>query len=149
LSALALACAPPPVPAQTAPSSAALRAELLRADAAFSALSVARGAAQAFGAYLADDALEIEDGGDFVRGKAAIVADLVPKPGKTMTLRWEPLEAEISASGDLGYTFGRYTLEVGGGDAGPKTVKGKYMTVWRKQPDGAWKATVDMGNMTP
>jgi len=23
---------------------------------------------------------------------------------------------------------------------------GKYMTVWKKQPDGSWKVVADMGN---
>jgi ketosteroid isomerase-like protein len=153
---LSLGCAssqpPPPPPPPTVgvgPSSAALRAELLRTDAAFAALSVARGPAEAFGAYMADDAVEIENGGAFVRGKAAIVAGLVPKPGKTLTIRWEPVEADAAAGGDIGYTYGRCTIEVGGGDAAAKTVRCKYMTVWRKQPDGTWKATVDMGNMSP
>lgn len=141
---------PPAQPASAAPaSSAALRAELLRTDAAFAALSAARGPAEAFGAYLADDAVEIENGGDFLRGKAAIVAGLVPKPGKTLTIRWEPVEADAAAGGDIGYTYGRCTIEIGGGDAAAKTVRCKYMTVWRKQPDGSWKATVDMGNASP
>ncbi len=118
----------------------------MRADAAFSALSVERGAAEAFRQYLADDATEIQNGGDFVHGKAAIAGGLVPSAGKSFTLRWEPVQADASSSGDLGITYGRFTLEVSGGDAPPKKHTGKYMTVWRRQADGSWKVSVDMGN---
>ena len=60
-------------------------------------------------------------------------------------LSWEPLRAEIAASQDLGYTFGRYALRDG------ETVKayGVYVTVWKKQPDGSWKFVLDGGGTTP
>jgi len=128
---------------------AALRAELLRTDAEFAALSLRSGAPAAFSAYLADDAVSIENGGDFLRGKADIVAALAPAPGTRVTLRWEPLQADAAASGDLGYTFGRYSFDVVGADGASRVLRGKYMTVWRRGSDGAWRATVDMGNGSP
>jgi ketosteroid isomerase-like protein len=147
--AVALLVAAPPVGCASGPQASALRAELLRTDAAFSAMSVERGAAEAFRTYLAEDATSIENGGEFVRGRAAIVEGLVPRPGSRFALRWEPLQAEVATSGDLGYTFGRYTLLTATGDEPPKTHAGKYMTVWRRQADGTWRATVDMGNTSP
>lgn len=47
---------------------------------------------------------------------------------------------QISASGDLAYSRGHYTLTVTDrATNGPATSKGNYLTVWRMQK-GAWKA---------
>ena len=56
-------------------------------------------------------------------------------------LQWTPTKAEISASGDLGTTAGTYDMTMGG-----IAEKGKYVTVWKKQSDGAWKVTDDIFN---
>jgi len=56
------------------------------------------------------------------------------------------LGADISASGDLGYTWGKYEFCAKGADGAEKVEHGKYMTVWKKQADGSRKVAVDMGN---
>jgi ketosteroid isomerase-like protein len=59
--------------------------------------------------------------------------------GATYSLAWEPEHAEVSNGGDLGYTAGDYrslALDSAGTMA---TVTGKYVTIWRRQDDGAWK----------
>lgn len=52
--------------------------------------------------------------------------------------------AGVAASGDLAYTRGHYSQE----STDPKTGKvtaqtGSYLTVWKKQADGNWKAVED------
>lgn len=62
-------------------------------------------------------------------------------------LRWRPLVAEASAAGDLGYTIGAWDfVERRDGAAPAVTGRGRYLTVWRKQPDGGWKVVADLGN---
>jgi ketosteroid isomerase-like protein len=62
-------------------------------------------------------------------------------------LNFESQRAEASKGGDLVYTIGTYTLTRSGPqDQKPLTDKGKYMTVFRKQTDGTWKAVADMLN---
>jgi ketosteroid isomerase-like protein len=51
---------------------------------------------------------------------------------------------QVAASGDLAYTRGHYTMTM----TDPATRKpaagsGSYLTVWKKQPDGGWKAVED------
>jgi ketosteroid isomerase-like protein len=50
-----------------------------------------------------------------------------------------------STSADLGYTIGKWQVR---SRAHPDSVfsHGNYVTIWRKQPDGSWKAAVDIGN---
>ncbi len=60
-------------------------------------------------------------------------------------IAWKPLRAMMSKSGDLGYTVGSYEItrtdEKGTQPAG----SGKYVSIWRKQKDGAWKVVLDTG----
>jgi uncharacterized protein (TIGR02246 family) len=48
----------------------------------------------------------------------------------------------IKHSGDLAYDVGRYTMSVPR-DGGKRQDRGKYLTVWRRQPDGDWKIVAD------
>ncbi len=121
---------------------------LIRIDAEFARLSVEKGAAAAFDAYLASDAIELQNGGDVLRGRMAIVRSLTfDSPGAAFTLNWTPEAADVS--GDLGYTWGRFTLASSAPDGTKRTSYGKYLTVWKRQKDGSWKASLDLGNASP
>jgi ketosteroid isomerase-like protein len=96
--------------------------------------------------YFAEDASEVENGGEIVTGKANIRKSLEPWE---VDLTWTPVKAEMAASGDLGYTFGNYVLKAKDKDGHPVVHYGKYATVWKKQKDGRWKVVMDMGNSSP
>jgi len=51
---------------------------------------------------------------------------------------------EVSSSVDLGYVVGTYELESKDAQGKPGLEVGKMLEVFRKQPDGSWKACVDM-----
>jgi ketosteroid isomerase-like protein len=99
-----------------------------------------------FMSYFAEDASEVENGGEIVTGKANIRKSLEPWD---VNLTWTPVKAEMAASGDLGYTFGNYVLKANDKDGHPVVRYGKYATVWKKQKDGSWKVVMDMGNSSP
>ena len=99
-----------------------------------------------FMSYFAEDASEVENGGEIVNGKANIRKSLEPWD---VNLTWTPVKAEMAASGDLGYTFGNYVLKANDKDGHPVVHYGKYATVWKKQKDGSWKVVMDMGNSSP
>jgi ketosteroid isomerase-like protein len=61
-------------------------------------------------------------------------------------LAWEPRYADVSATGDLGYTTGPWTLFDKGGD--PRSF-GEYVSVWRRKPGGGWKVVIDLGITHP
>jgi hypothetical protein len=56
------------------------------------------------------------------------------------SVKWEPEKAQVSTSGDLGYTTGTYEFVSQG-----VTERGKYVTTWRKDA-GEWKVTEDIFN---
>ena len=122
------------------------RADVLATDAAFSKESEAKGAAVAFYDFMAPQATMLPAGDQPVHGREAIRDKLTDVKG---LLKWRPTEAEVAASGELGYTWGTY--EHHGEDSNGNAVvsHGKYVTLWRKQPDGSWKAILDCGNQNP
>ena len=53
--------------------------------------------------------------------------------------------AKAHASGDLGYTQGSFTIRyTSPSTKAPISYSGYYLTVFKKQPDGSWKAVEDM-----
>jgi ketosteroid isomerase-like protein len=61
------------------------------------------------------------------------------------TLTWHPSKAEVLAGGDVGYTTGFSERHAPNGTVN----KGNYLTVWRQQKDGSWKAIFDTGTGVP
>jgi len=120
------------------------KAEILAADKAFAARSARDGPRAAFLAYISSDGKLLND----TRAGADAVNTLFIQLPPTATLSWEPSFVDVSASGDLGYTWGRYLLSVPSPKPGlaPYQKRGTYVTIWRRQPGGAWKVVLDGGN---
>jgi ketosteroid isomerase-like protein len=133
--------------AGTAPDPGAARDAIRRTDEEFARFAGEKGLAEAFAAYAAPDATILPNGADPVRGRGPIRAMFAGLTGVTLT--WKPYAAEVSASGDLGYTLGTYESRFKDDDGRPVTHNGKYCTIWKKQPDGTWKYIVDVGNPSP
>jgi ketosteroid isomerase-like protein len=57
---------------------------------------------------------------------------------------WQPVQAEIAGSSDLGYTVGNFQFHNNTADEKP-TAFGSFITLWKKQADNTWKVAVDMG----
>jgi len=120
--------------------------EILAADKSFSAMSVAEGVAVAFEHYAAVDAVIYRDGRHPFTGRESIRA-LMTSAGEG-TLRWEPTTVEVAASGDLGYTRGRYYYSALNPGGIVSESRGYYVTIWRKEFD-TWKYVFDTGVQAP
>jgi len=64
----------------------------------------------------------------------------------TFSISWKTLHAEVSKSGELGFTAGTYEVSFTDPDGKQVNEKGKYLCTWKKQSDGTWKASHDMWN---
>ncbi len=53
------------------------------------------------------------------------------------SIEWEPTQAALSASGDLGFTSGTYRMTMAVANQ-PPAVTGAYVAVWKKS-GGEWK----------
>jgi ketosteroid isomerase-like protein len=139
------------VPSSTRSASASTKptADTLRQlEGEFMKAAAERGS-QGYLSYYADDAVEVPNGAPLIQGKMNIAKTMGFLDDKNNHLTWIPVGADISASGDLGYTYGTY--EFSSKDKDGKTVvdHGKYTSIWKKQGDGSWKVVLDMGNSSP
>jgi uncharacterized protein (TIGR02246 family) len=101
-----------------------------------------------FASYYSDDAVGLFPGAPTLSGKQAIRAALAPMMADpNFAMSFQGTRAEASKGGDLVYTVGAYTMTMTNPKTKkPSTDKGKYMTVFKKQADGSWKAVADTFN---
>jgi ketosteroid isomerase-like protein len=66
------------------------------------------------------------------------------RPAPPGLLTWEPRFAEISRSGEFGYTTGPWEFRRDAAATDPDSV-GHYVSVWRRQADGSWRLLIDVG----
>src|SRR3984893_5492333 len=93
---------------------------------------------QGYMSYYADDAVEVPNGAAIIQGEANIAKGM-GFLDQTNRLIWTPVGADISASGDLGYTYGNYEFHSKDKDGKQIVEHGKYTSIWKKQKDGSWK----------
>jgi ketosteroid isomerase-like protein len=55
-------------------------------------------------------------------------------------VRWTPAAADVAASDDLGYTYGRYARMKGAADE----AVGYYVHLWQRDETGAWRIAVEV-----
>ncbi len=132
--------------------------ELDAVDRRFAADSADRGADSWAETYEPEGALWTRRSG-MVAGTEAIRATMARVFEQNSTLDWEPTASGLSPTGDMGFTIGRYRLlrRAGTGDRQQNAERavyqklegGYYVTVWRRQPDGAWRAVFDAGVPDP
>jgi uncharacterized protein (TIGR02246 family) len=96
--------------------------------------------------HYADDAVLMVPGTPISNGKAAIREGIKPMAADpAMALKFAASKVEVAKSGDTAWTQGSYTLTL----TDPQTKQvindhGSYVTTYRKQPDGSWKAVADI-----
>ncbi len=113
-------------------------AALIEAERSFSRTSEKNGIREAFLTFLAEKAIVFRPGP--VEGRP-VYEKL--DPANPTVLTWAPEIAEVSASGELGYTSGPYEVRPGRGIE--PTGFGHYVSIWKKQADGTWKVLLDIG----
>jgi ketosteroid isomerase-like protein len=111
---------------------------LVTAEHNFAAMAVEKGTRAAFLQFAADDAVMFVPGPVLVKEHYETAKD---SPGR---LSWQPIYAEISSGGDLGWTTGPWEWRSQMASDTPQYF-GHYNTIWRLQPDSTWKFVVDFG----
>jgi ketosteroid isomerase-like protein len=138
-----LAPAPPPPPPQ-APDPA----ELLARDRAFDQAAAERGI-DGFMEFIDPQVELLPPNEPLQRGREAMRAHWADALSQKGSVRWQPLEAQTAASGELGYTIGVYQVHALD-EKGQKVDRyGKYLTIWRKDKDGQWRVVSDQGSPSP
>ena len=97
-----------------------------------------------FAAWFADDGVALGNGAAPLIGKVAIAKSANWSP-KDYQLTWTPTDGMMGPSGDMGYTWGHYEGKSKDANGNPVLTSGRYITMWRKEADGAWKVVLDAG----
>ena len=114
--------------------------EILDTELAFAKLAHEEGIHHAFIAFADDDAVLMRND-ELVIGKPAIGQFLKSQTSKG--LDWTPDFVDVSASGDLGYTYGHYTFSYTDEEGVVQESTGIFHSVWKRQADGTWKFVWD------
>ncbi|XOV94233.1 MAG: YybH family protein [Bacteroidota bacterium] len=118
--------------------------EILDTERRFSNASDSLGIPAAFEMFAAEKVVLLRND-QLIVGKQSLISHFAAqKPsGDDVRLTWEPEFVDVSASGDLGYTYGYYTYFYKDSLGNPTESKGVFHTVWKRQSDGSWKFVWD------
>jgi len=111
------------------------------ADIAFSDYSVEHGLQKAFIEFAHDSVVLLKPNRMPIVGKLGLIKSYEGKSDSGVVLTWNPENAVIAESGELGYTYGFWTFITQ-----KDTSRGTYLTVWKKNSNGQWKFIADTGN---
>lgn len=117
--------------------------EIEKAEKDFAQMAADKGIAEAFYSFAADDATIKRKNDSLIHGKEGIKNFYSAPFYKTASVKWAPDFVEVSAQGDLGYTYGKYVWETKDSTGKAETFNGIFHTVWKKQADGSWKYVWD------
>jgi len=118
------------------------RKEILEAEKAFAKMASDKGTAEAFAYFAAEDAVLLR-GTSLLYGKEEIMENFANQPYTDIKLDWKPDFIDVSESGDLGYTYGKFSFSAVDSSGNPVESTGIFHTVWKRQEDGSWKYVWD------
>jgi ketosteroid isomerase-like protein len=120
-----------------------LKEEVVSAEKAFEQMAAEKGIAEAFYSF-ADENAVINRGNDsLIYGKDAIRNFYEKKNFTNVKLSWSPDFTEVSETGDLAWTYGKYLWVFSSAGQPVVEYRGVFHTVWKRQPDGSWKYVWD------
>jgi ketosteroid isomerase-like protein len=109
---------------------------------------VAARGGQGLAEWFAPDGVLLGNGAAPVIGKVAIEKFATWSP-KDYQLTWTPTDAVLGPSGDMGYTWSHFEGHSKDANGNPVVTSGRFITIWRKLPDGSWKVALDAGANEP
>ena len=100
--------------------------------------------------FWSKDAIVMMTGQPPLKGHEAIrqmVEGSMKIPG--FEVKWEPKEAFVSQSGDLGYVLTINYMKMPDPEGNLVKIFNKGVEIWKKLEDGSWKCVVDIFNEDP
>ena len=118
--------------------------EILETEKDFAAMAQKEGISEAFLFYAAEDAVLMRNN-SLIIGIEALQESFKKEKsnGDKLSLDWKPDFVDVALSGDLGYTYGKYTYITTDSIGKTNEVEGVFHTVWKRQADGKWKFVWD------
>ncbi|MBT3208029.1 MAG: nuclear transport factor 2 family protein [Bacteroidetes bacterium] len=116
--------------------------EIRDTEQKFAEMVKENGIREAFLTFAAEDAVLMRNN-SVVVGKNAITEFYDSQKSIDGTLSWTPDFVDVAASGDLAYTYGKYTFSYLDENHSEIKSTGIFHTVWKRQADGNWRFVWD------
>ena len=118
--------------------------EITETEQEFSAMAAKEGIQKAFLTFAAEDAVVLRND-TLIKSKESLrnYYNKQESGQDSVSLTWKPDFVDVSAAGDLGYTYGKYLYTTTDSEGNAKSVEGIFHTVWKRQPDGKWRFVWD------
>ena len=103
-----------------------------------------------FFSFIGKDALLMAPDKGVIKGHESIgktLQEFQSLPG--FKIIWEPQEAFVSKSGDVGYCIDKILVNFNGEDGKQVNLFEKGVTIWKKNNKNEWKMAVDIWNVDP
>jgi uncharacterized protein (TIGR02246 family) len=123
---------------------AEVRAAIAEANTEF-AQALLRGDARGMAAVFTEDGEIIPSTQPgFVSGRAEIEAYQANRLQALRYLDVAITTLDLGVSGDLAWETGTNRVTIKQGESPPVTVTGRYLAVWKREPDGRWRIRADL-----
>ncbi len=96
--------------------------------------------------YYETDASVLAPNEPIASGPAAIRTAWSEILSPDSSISWQANKVEVARSSDLAYIQGIYQLTTKDAAGNPSIDRGKFVEVWKKQPDNSWKVVSDIFN---
>lgn len=116
--------------------------EIVATEQSFAEMAQKEGIPTAFQTYAATDVVVLRNK-NLIVGKEAMTQFYQKRGSGKESLNWKPDFVDVSSSGDLGYTYGKYTYSITDSLGKAQIYNGVFHTVWKRQSDGKWKFVWD------
>lgn len=120
--------------------------DLIKLDKAFD-VAVSKTGVSSWVNHFEHDGIMLVKSGDNITGQISIKESMKDFfSSYNSSLRWKPESGNLSKEGDLGYTYGTYIRTYQNQQQEITSSTGRYLTIWRRQPDESYLIELDMGN---
>ena len=117
--------------------------EIAKAEKDFEKMAAEKGVPEAFAFYADENATIRRENDTLVTGRENIRKYYEQPSRKNAKVSWTADHIDASSSGDMGYTYGKYSWQSTDSTGKTNEFKGIFSTVWKKQGDGSWKYVWD------
>jgi len=131
---------------QQTPDTRSADADAIREQDAQWSRTAGTGDLDATVSYYSDDASVLPPNAPLATDKAAIRTLWAALIAPTVSTSWTATKVDVARSGDVGYAVGTYDVKPKDPANKGAADHGKFVEIWKKQPDGKWKCAVDIFN---
>jgi len=120
-----------------------IKNEIFLTEKAFEKMTSEKGIAEAFYHFADKNAVIKRENDTLIKGNDNIKIYYEKKGLKDAVVTWTPDFIDVSESGDMAYTYGKYLWKIKDNDGSVVEYKGVFHTVWKRQKDKSWKYVWD------